>query len=253
MEEKKFDPYQFIGFILIALIMTWMLMNQQPVEEGTDVVTTTETQAETAQEVAVVKNDSIQRIQLQNNFGSFADLVQEQEASEITLENEVLSFVFSNKGGQIIKAHLKGYTNYLGEPLNLVEDNQNINFTFSTLDGRTLNTADFYFIPALTEVNNEKVLTLKAALNESQWIAFRYALSSNDFMVDFSILTNGMKGIINQNKAQSLSWDLKALRNSRSVEYENRYTELTYGYEGEKVNELSIALKISSLFKANIN
>ena len=241
MEEKKFDPYQFIGFILIALIMTWMLMNQQPVEEGTDVVTTTETQAETAQEVAVVKNDSIQRIQLQNNFGSFADLVQEQEASEITLENEVLSFVFSNKGGQIIKARLKGYTNYLGEPLNLVEDNQNINFTFSTLDGRTLNTADFYFIPALTEVNNEKVLTLKAALNESQWIAFRYALSPDDFMVDFSILSNGMKGIINQNKAQSLSWDLKALRNSRSVEYENRYTELTYGYEGEKVNELSIA------------
>ena len=241
MEEKKFDPYQFIGFILIALIMTWMLMNQQPVEEGTDVVTTTETQAETAQEVAVVKNDSIQRIQLQNNFGSFADLVQEQEASEITLENEVLSFVFSNKGGQILKARLKGYTNYLGEPLNLVEDNQNINFTFSTLDGRTLNTADFYFIPALTEVNNEKVLTLKAALNESQWIAFRYALSPDDFMVDFSILSNGMKGIINQNKAQSLSWDLKALRNSRSVEYENRYTELTYGYEGEKVNELSIA------------
>ena len=241
MEEKKFDPYQFIGFILIALIMTWMLMNQQPVEEGTDVVTTTETQAETAQEVAVVKNDSIQRIQLQNNFGSFADLVQEQEASEITLENEVLSFVFSNKGGQIIKAHLKGYTNYLGEPLNLVEDNQNINFTFSTLDGRTLNTADFYFIPVLTEVNNEKVLTLKAALNESQWIAFRYALSPDDFMVDFSILSNGMKGIINQNKAQSISWDLKALRNSRSVEYENRYTELTYGYEGEKVNELSIA------------
>ncbi|MEL0300453.1 MAG: membrane protein insertase YidC, partial [Flavobacteriaceae bacterium] len=110
MEEKKFDPYQFIGFILIALIMTWMLMNQQPVEEGTDAVTTTETQAETAQEVAVVKNDSIKRIQLQNNFGSFADLVQEQEASEITLENEVLSFVFSNKGGQIIKARLKGYT-----------------------------------------------------------------------------------------------------------------------------------------------
>ncbi len=33
MEEKKFDPYQFVGFVLIAIIMTWMLMNQQPVEE----------------------------------------------------------------------------------------------------------------------------------------------------------------------------------------------------------------------------
>lgn len=241
MEEKKFDPYQFIGFILIALIMTWMLMNQQPVEEGNDAVTEIETQAETAQELAVEKNDSIQRVQLQNNFGSFADLVQEREASEIALENEVLSFVFSNKGGQINKAHLKGYTNYLGEPLNLVEDNQSINFNFSTLDGRNLNTADLYFTPELTEVNNEKVLTLKAALSENQWIAFRYALSPNDFMVDFSILSEGMQGVINPNKAQNLIWDLKALRNSRSVEYENRYTELTYGYEGEKVNELSIA------------
>ena len=241
MEEKKFDPYQFIGFILIALIMTWMLMNQQPAEEGTEAATKIETQVETMQKVAEVKNDSIQRIQLQNNFGSFADLVQEREASEITLENEVLSFVFSNKGAQITTAYLKGYTNYLGEPLNLVADNQIINFNFSTLDGRNLNTADLYFTPELTEINNEKVLTLKAALSENQWIAFRYALSANDFMVDFSILSNGMQGIINPNKAQNLSWDLKALRNSRSVEYENRYTELTYGYEGEKVNELSIA------------
>ena len=241
MEEKKFDPYQFIGFVLIAVIMTWMLMNQQPVEEGTDAVTETETQAETVQEVAVENNDSIQRVQLQNNFGSFVDLVQEREASEIALENEVLSFVFSNKGGQITTAYLKGYTNYLGEPLNLVEDNQIINFNFSTLDGRNLNTADLYFTPELTEVNNEKILMLKAALSKNQWIAFRYALSPNDFMVDFSILSEGMQGMINQNKAQSLSWDIKALRNSRSIEYENRYTELTYGYEGEKVNELSIA------------
>lgn len=241
MEEKKFDPYQFIGFILIALIMTWMLMNQQPAEEGTEAATKIETQVETMQKVAEVKNDSIQRIQLQNNFGSFADLLQEREASEITLENEVLSFVFSNKGAQITTAYLKGYTNYLGEPLNLVADNQIINFNFSTLDGRNLNTSDLYFTPELTEINNEKVLTLKAALSENQWIAFRYALSANDFMVDFSILSNGMQGIINPNKAQNLSWDLKALRNSRSVEYENRYTELTYGYEGEKVNELSIA------------
>ena len=41
MEERKFDPYQLIGFILIALIMTWMLMNQPPVEEATAENTTT--------------------------------------------------------------------------------------------------------------------------------------------------------------------------------------------------------------------
>ena len=60
-------------------------------------------------------------------------------------------------------------------------------------------------------------------------------------MVDFSIRSEGMQRVINQNILQTLQWELTALRNSRSIEYENRYTELTYGYEGEKVNELSIS------------
>ncbi len=241
MEEKKFDPYQFIGFILIALIMTWMLMNQQPVDEVAVTEPETEAAVEVAPVVSKVESDSISRQQLQTNYGTFADLVQEREVEKVSFENEVLAFDFSTKGGQITRAYLKGYTNYLGEPLNLVADNQSINFTFSTLDGRTLNTADLYFAPEISEVNGSKVLLLKAALSENQWIAFRYAIAPNDFMIDFSIRSSGMQGVINQNIPQQFSWELKAFRNSRSVEYENRYTELTYGYEGEKVNELSIA------------
>ena len=44
MEEKKFDPYQFIGFVLIAMILTWMLYRNSP-EEGVvaDPETTTQT------------------------------------------------------------------------------------------------------------------------------------------------------------------------------------------------------------------
>ena len=33
MEERNFDPYQFTGFVLIAMILTWMLYVNQP-EEG---------------------------------------------------------------------------------------------------------------------------------------------------------------------------------------------------------------------------
>ena len=35
MEERKFDPYQFIGFVLIALILTWMLYVNKLEEGGT--------------------------------------------------------------------------------------------------------------------------------------------------------------------------------------------------------------------------
>ena len=238
MEERKFDPYQLIGFILIALIMTWMLMNQQPVEATNQASAETEV---TATPVPTQLADSIVRVQNQATYGSFADLVQSRAEATFTFENEVLSFTFSNKGGQMLKAHLKGYTNYLGEPLNLVAENQNINFRFTTLDGRTLNTSDLYFTAEEKQEQGQKVLWLKAALNPAQYIAFRYALDENDFMLDFAIRSQGLQAIINQSIPQEFGWELQAFRNSRSIEYENRYTELVYGYEDEKVNELSIA------------
>ncbi len=239
MEEKKFDPYQFVGFVLIAIIMTWMLMNQQPVEEVVGEAVVAEEITTTPVETRL--SDSIQQLQLQASYGSFADLVVPKENSTVSLENEVLSFEFSTKGGQMTNSYLKGYTNYLDQPLNLVKENQYINFSFTTLDGRTLNTADLNFTPELSTANGAEVLVLKAALRSGQWIAFRYVLSKDDFMVDFSIRSEGMQRVINQNILQTLQWELTALRNSRSIEYENRYTELTYGYEGEKVNELSIS------------
>ena len=239
MEEKKFDPYQFVGFVLIAIIMTWMLMNQQPVEEVAGEAVVAEEITTTPVETRLT--DSIQQLQLQASYGSFADLVVPKKNSTVSLENEVLSFEFSTKGGQMTNSYLKGYTNYLDQPLNLVKENQYINFSFTTLDGRTLNTADLNFTPELSTANGAEVLVLKAALRSGQWIAFRYALSKDDFMVDFSIRSEGMQRVINQNILQTLQWELTALRNSRSIEYENRYTELTYGYEGEKVNELSIS------------
>ena len=42
MEERKFDPYQFIGFILIAIILTWMLYQNQP-QEGVSQETSMDT------------------------------------------------------------------------------------------------------------------------------------------------------------------------------------------------------------------
>ena len=71
MEEKKFDPYQFIGFVLIAIIMTWMLMYQQPVDEVVNEPVADEEITTTLAVSSLV--DSIQQLQLQASYGSFAN------------------------------------------------------------------------------------------------------------------------------------------------------------------------------------
>ena len=242
MEQKKFDPWQFVGFFLIALILTWMLYNQPPVDEATDeTVTQTESSANETSEtpVSVVLNDSLQSQQLQATFGSFANLFQNNSSAEVSLENEKLAIVFAPKGAQILSLRLKEFSNYREEPLYLIKENQSFNYSFTTADRRVLNSSDFYFTPKITKRNGNQIVTLTAAVSTSQYIIFEYQINADDYMIDFSIRSEGMRRLINTKEQQQITWDLKALRNSRSIEYENRYHLLTYGFEDDKIDYLS--------------
>ena len=239
MEQKKFDPWQFVGFFLIALILTWMLYNQPPVEEATDKTATQSESTASDASNAVVMSDSLQSQQLQASFGSYANLFQNNSSKEVGIENEKLAITFAPKGAQISSLRLKEFNNYKEEPLYLIKENQNFNYSFTTTDGRILNTTDFYFTPKITERNGNQMVTLTAAVSTSQYIVFEYQINANDYMVDFSIRSEGMGRLINTREQQQISWDLKAFRNSRSIEYENRYHLLTYGFEDDKIDYLS--------------
>lgn len=239
MEQKKFDPWQFVGFFLIALILTWMLYNQPPVEEATNNAATQSESTASDASNAVVMSDSLQSQQLQASFGSYANLFQNNSSKEVGIENEKLAITFAPKGAQISSLRLKEFNNYKEEPLYLIKENQNFNYSFTTSDGRILNTTDFYFTPKITERNGNQRVTLTAAVSTSQYIVFEYQINANDYMVDFSIRSEGMGRLINAREQQQISWDLKAFRNSRSIEYENRYHLLTYGFEDDKIDYLS--------------
>ena len=107
MEEKKFDPWQFVGFFLIALILTWMLYNQAPVEAAAAVenVNQTESAAKNAPEQSntVVVNDSLQSNQLQASYGSFANLFQFKTTKKV---EQILS---NYKTEEIIRTKLIKY------------------------------------------------------------------------------------------------------------------------------------------------
>ena len=237
MEEKKFDPWQFVGFFLIALILTWMLYNQPPVEEVQTEIAQTESSVDGNK--AVVLDQTPNEEQLNAAYGSFANLFQATTSENVKIENEKLDLIFNPKGAQISSLLLKEFNNYKEEPLFLIKENQNFNYSFTTSDGRVLNSIDFYFTPKLTERSGNQILTFTAKVSDSQFLVFEYEIKANDYMIDFSIRSEGMRSLINTREEQNITWDLKAFRNSRSIEYENRYHLLTYGFEDDKVDYLS--------------
>ena len=238
MEEKKLDPYQLIGFVLIALIMTWMLMRQQDQNLNNQDKVKSESENLNKTEKQLLSQNSKQT---NNESVGFEDLIYSPEKEEefYQLENNLIKIVISNKGGEITKVNLKNFDNYLKEPLNLVHNNQTTDLVFKLKDGREINTSKLTF-----EINKKKSkkgqLVMRAFFSQDRWIEFQYSLLPDSYLLDYSITSSNFQSFIDPSGLNRLEWNLKSFRNSKSVEYENRYTELTYGYENDKVNELSI-------------
>ena len=244
MEERRFDPYQFIGFVLIAMILTWMLYVNQP-KEGENPATELEKTevASTPKEAAPIQsNDSLQKINLLSTFGIFTNWMTDQGATTQILENKDLFIKISPKGGLLELVRLKDYTDYLDQPLELVkEGNNQFNIQLTTKDGRRLNTRDFYFSPQLSSENGKQILSLKAIIAPNQYLEFVYAIDAERFLVDFNIQSTGIASLLDTSEPAILYWESNAYRNSKSIDYEGRYTELTYGYEGDKIDYLSLS------------
>ena len=187
-------------------------------------------------------NDSLQKINLQSTFGIFSNWITDQGAITQILENKDLLIKVSPKGGLLELVRLKDYTDYLDQPLDLVkEGNTKFNIQFTTKDGRRLNTKDFYFSPQLNSKNGKQTLSLKATIAPNQYMEFIYAIDAERFLVDFTIQSSGISALLDSSEPAILSWNTTAYRNSKSIDYEGRYTELTYGYDGDKIDYLSLS------------
>ncbi len=252
MEEKKLDLNSIIGFVLIFGILIFMFYQNRPTPEELEAEEAKQEQleAQTKAEEVKIQEDTIAEttaIDLQDstavaNYKSTIGAFGYTQPSDTTvkLENDLVYLEISNKGGQIIEARMKQFHTYDSVPIYLVKDgNAQFNLNFSTADNRTLNTKDLYFEPSLSNVGNNQVLSMKAKIAENKYLEYRYEMRPDDYLVDFTIRSQELNGIINGSQPIKLEWKLKGIRHNKSITYENRYTRLTYNHEDGKISKLS--------------
>tara|TARA_B100001093_G_scaffold193289_1_gene185859 strand:+ start:6712 stop:8550 length:1839 start_codon:yes stop_codon:yes gene_type:complete len=244
MEENKIDPYQILGFVLLSIAFIWYIYTVPDVNQYPS----------SSQNENQVEKKSEQKMKFSENNFSSNDLVtkdglnrfnqsttnSEKTFEDVTIENGDLFLKFSSKGGIISEALLKNFNDYKGDPLFVVKDfNQKLNLSFSTLDGRLINTQNYFFEPIINEDSERTIVKMMLNISEKQSLVFEYILPKTGFMLDFNIKSKGFNNIIDTNKSISLNWDLKAFRQAKSVDYENRYSQLYYQYDGGDTNYLS--------------
>lgn len=266
MEDKKFDPNSLIGFLLMGLILMWMFYNQSktaqieqakketeqriadsikkanaPATKSIDsntATTTNTTNSEISTQVASSQTDSLAKAQAQSRLGAFSYSSTLQSAKEhsTTIENEVLKITIDNKGGQIKEVLLKEHKTFDMKPLYLVkEHNANLQIDFSTKDNRVLSTKDMFFEPTVTENG----VSMRLKVDENRFLEYNYTLKPNDYMIDFSIRSQGLQNVIDSSKPIDLTWEMKTFHTEKSVKYENQYTTMEYRTDGNEFDNLS--------------
>ena len=249
MEEKKLDTNSLIGFLLIGAILLYMLWQNQPTPEQLAAQEAQQEQIDKNAEAdlgteAIDSNQNIALAQQKSQIGDFAYSLELPSAKDdfTTFENDLLALKINNKGGAISEVKLKTFVNYDSIPVFLVkEGTARFNLSFSTADNRILNSSDLYFEPSYSTIGNNTVLSMKLKVSEDQYLEYIYTLKPNDHMLGFSVRSQGLSGTFNSNQAANFEWDLKALRQDQSITFENRYTRLSYEYDGDKTSKLSQA------------
>ena len=228
MEENRFDPLQFIGFLLISgILMFWFYDNQSNMIEN---------------EEEIVDDNQIEVVEQPSNIvdSSYNDYEDNNEFNEeiIVLENSNILLEISTKGAEIKKLLLKDFNNYKDDPLFLIDDNKSI-FSFNIPVGRNsnINSQDLNYTAEIIDENSS--VKLKAQIDSRSELELSFFLEDNSSIVDFEL--NIIDNTNSNYENVQLIWGRDSFRNSKSIDYENRYTALSYGFENNKDSYLSVA------------
>ena len=252
------DKNTTIGLILIFLIFIGFFFLNRPSQEQIaaqrhyqDSIANLAQQSQLEEQQAVVdqqktevqgmESDSLNQTRLAAKFGDFAETAQGTEGF-ITLENDYLVLKISTKGGGIVSAQLKKYTDYKKNPLVLFQDSDaRFSLTLVTNNNRVINTSDLYF-ESMNTTPLETTLRLKVGNDSVTGIDFVYRLHPDDYMVDFSIVPRNIQSYLAQGtNSMDITWSQKLRQLEQGRKYEERYAYLIYKYFSDDVEQMQAA------------
>jgi YidC/Oxa1 family membrane protein insertase len=256
MEQKKFDLNSIIGFVLIFGILIWIMYQNQPdpkaiaaekakkelVAKAAKAKELEQKSIEQAAVAVATTGDSTQLVQLQKTLGNFAysATLPSAKGDFTTIENDVVKLKIANKGGFIVEAVLKNFEKFKkgsGQLVELIKDNNtNLNISLQTSDNRTLNTKELYFEPSVSKVGQDQIVSMKLRAGANEYLEYKYIVKPNDYMIGFDVRSQGLNKVLNTSKPLDLEFDTKSFRNEKSISYENRYAEIYFEHEGDKIN-----------------
>ncbi|MEN8116774.1 MAG: membrane protein insertase YidC [Bacteroidota bacterium] len=241
----------------IAKVEAQRALEQQQLQEQQTLSQTTPTETDAVNQDAVVQAKM-------DEYGVFGvAAVGEEEFT--TLENNRMKVTFSNKGGRVYSVQLKDYQTHDSLPLMLFDGPETLFGLNFFAQNRSIQTDHLFFTqvggqknivingPEVKKGDEGKIkanlenpggkesVTYRLEVAPGEFMEYVYTLEHNSFMVDFHLNLQGMNQYIASNQSYlNFSWSYDVPRQERYSRFgEDRYTNITYKYFEDEVDNLS--------------
>jgi YidC/Oxa1 family membrane protein insertase len=166
-------------------------------------------------------------------FGKFAN----KEESIYTLENELIRVEISNKGAQVAQVELKNYKTFDQKELLLINNSQQLDFSFRTRENKLINTSELYFE---VEQPNQATLIFRLPVSQNKYIEKKYIIAENSYLVDFDVNFHNLSEFISpETRELNINWDYTALAQEQLLEREKQKSTIFWQTNAEDVEHLS--------------
>lgn len=198
----------------------------------------------TAKAAEAAKADSVYKASVSQNLGEMGSELTGQEKF-ITLENNLVKIVLTNKGGKIYSVELKKYKTYGGQPLILFRGQSHV-FSINLFLKESVETGNFYFSPeseenvSVSQGDSAKSVAMRLNVADNSYMEYKYTLRPDSYMVDYQVnMVNMEKYISPQTTSVDLKWEADVYQEEKGAENENNYTTLGYMYSSNEYEEMN--------------
>lgn len=158
------------------------------------------------------------------------------QAQAFQIENDVLQLALSDKGGRIQKATLKNYQTHGGQPLVLLDGDNNVfNYKFA-IGAQNAETQRYKFEGRQI---SPQAVAFRLYADSSAYIEQVYALKDGSYEVDYQFNMVGFDNKMAGNSPIELMWQNDLLQQEKSKQYEQNATGIYFKNKEESVNYTS--------------
>jgi YidC/Oxa1 family membrane protein insertase len=231
------DRNTVIGFVLLGLLLFgYLYINTKSSHEldaqrkhiADSVARVNQVREAAAARDAAVKTDTTVAAKPVDTFGfnpAFKGIEQ-----LVTVENDLVKVVFSNKGGQPVDVELKKFKSYDSTPVRLVApgtDNR-MNYPINTGTG-VADIAELYFKPGelVRNADGSQTVRFKLPAPAGQSIEHEFTLPAHDYVLDWNVNISNPGKFFSQDNF-NFGWHAQLGRSQKNVADERRLASVCY-------------------------